>query len=535
MKKATSPDLVRLLGRGKISRREFVTRATAMGATAATLPGLLASADAIAATPKKGGKLRLGMSGEESGNSLMASSPNCCANFPGNLQFAMRNTLVETDHQYAPEPSLAQEWSPGKDPSEWTFRLRNGVEFHNGKTLTSEDVKWTIAHQIGEDSTSPAKPIVNQVKEILTPDPTTVTFKLGGPNADFPALMGDYHLQVVPDGYKDDLGGEGTGPFVLESYEPGIKVNLKRFKNYWRQGYPHFDEVEQVAITDVSARTNALRTGEVDMIDEPDTKTVHLLAKAPSIQVIQTPSTQQYTMPMRTDTAPYDNNDIRLALKWSIPRTEILNKVQGGHGVIGNDVPISPLQRYHNPNLEQYEFDADKAAFHFKKAGSPDYEFQLYASDTGFPNAVDAALLIQESAKKAGLNINVNRSPNDGYWTDVWMQKEWCACYWAGRPTEDWMYSTTYQAGASWNDTFWAHPRFNELLVQARGELNDDLRRAQYYEMAQIIHDEGGLVLLMFTDLVMAATDKLKRPDRPLRGVFFMDGYQVVEQWWFDS
>ena len=135
MKKATSPDLVRLLGAGKISRREFVQRATVAGAAAASLPGQLASADAIAATPKKGGKLRLGMSGEETGNSLMASSPNCCANFPGTLQFTMRNTLVETEHNYAPESCLAQEWSPGKDPSEWTFKLRKGVEFHNGKTL----------------------------------------------------------------------------------------------------------------------------------------------------------------------------------------------------------------------------------------------------------------------------------------------------------------------------------------------------------------------------------------------------------------
>ena len=114
MKKATSPDLVRLFGRGKISRREFVTRATAMGATAATLPGLLASADAIAATPKKGGKLRLGMSGEESGNSLMASSPNCCANYPGNLQYCIRNTLVETDHEYGPEPTWLRSGRPAK-------------------------------------------------------------------------------------------------------------------------------------------------------------------------------------------------------------------------------------------------------------------------------------------------------------------------------------------------------------------------------------------------------------------------------------
>ena len=127
----------------------------------------------------------------------------------------MRNTLVETNHEYLPEPNLATEWSAGKDPSEWTFRLRDDVTFHNGKTFDSEDMKWTIAHQIGEESTSPAKPIVNQVKEMKTPDKTTITFILEGPNADFPALMGDYHLQVIPKDYNDNLGGEGTGPYIL--------------------------------------------------------------------------------------------------------------------------------------------------------------------------------------------------------------------------------------------------------------------------------------------------------------------------------
>ena len=529
---ATSPDLVRLLSEGKISRREFVTRVTAMGAAIA-IPGLIASADALAATPKQGGRLRVALSGSQSNENLDPGF--CCTAYSGALQYQLRDTLVDVDARYRPVPVLATEWEATNGPQQWTFKLRDGVEFHSGRTLTSQDVRMSMDYHRGEDSKSPVKPLFAQVVEIKTPDKSTVVFDLEGPNADFPALLSDYHMQIMPGDLTYEewaTSGQGTGPFVLEAFEPGIRTHTKRNPNYWNEGKPHFDEIEMLAIADVNSRTSALQTGTVDVINQPDPKTVHLLDKQPGLQVINVGSPRHNTMAMRCDTPPLDNNDLRLALKYSIPREEILQKVSGGFGTVGNDHPISPLHQYHAAELPQRVYDPDKATFHLKKSGHSDYVFELHAADAGFAGSVDAAVLVQHGAEKAGLNVTVVRMPNDGYWTNVWLNKPLGMYTWFGRTTEDMMFSTAYAAGAEWNDSFWTHERFNVLLVQARGELNTDLRREMYFEMQQICRDEGGVVVLNFLDTVAAATDKLKF-NEPLRGNFELDGFNFSKDWWF--
>ena len=92
--------------------------------------------------------------------------------------------------------------------------------------------------------------------------------------------------------------------------------------------------------------------------------------------------------------------------------------------------------------------------------------------------------------------------------SNVWQKKPWVACYWSGRPTENWMFSQIYAADASWNDTFWKHDKFNELLIQARAELDTEKRRAMYVEMQQIVHDDGGLILPLFLSSVFAHNEK---------------------------
>ena len=268
------------------------------------------------------------------------------------------------------------------------------------------------------------------------------------------------------------------------------------------------------------------------MMDRADLKTVHLLKRSKGINVMETVGYKHYTMPMRTDTAPFDKNDLRLALKYSLDREELVKKILRGHGVVGNDHPISPTNQYHAGDLAQRMYDPDKAKFHFKKAGMEGTTIQLSAADAAFPGAVDAAVLYKEHAAKAGIDIEVVREPNDGYWSNVWMKKGWCACYWGGRPTEDWMFTTAYAAGADWNDTFWKHDRFNELLLAARAELDSDKRRTMYYEMQEIVSNDGGVVVPMFANYVFAASDKIV-PSEQMAGNWEIDGCKFAERWSF--
>lgn len=133
--------------------------------------------------------------------------------------------------------------------------------------------------------------------------------------------------------------------------------------------------------------------------------------------------------------------------------------------------------------MPQRTYDPDKAKFHKKKAGLLDRTFKLHAADAAFAGAVDAAVLYQESAAKAGIKIKVVRVPDDGYWSNVCTKKGWCMCCWSGRATPDLMFSTTYAEDASWNDTQWKNERFNKVLVEARAELDEKKRGEMYAEM----------------------------------------------------
>ena len=144
----------------------------------------------------------------------------------------------------------------------------------------------------------------------------------------------------------------------------------------------------------------------------------------------------------------------------------------------------------------------------------------------------DAGQLMQESARPGGINVEVIREPNDGYWSEVWMQKAFVACYWSGRPTENWMFSQVYAADASWNDTFWKHDRFNELLVMGRAELDSTKRREIYVEMQQIVHHEGGVCLPLFLADVHATTLEVRHPEI-IGNNWELDGGKCGERWWF--
>jgi peptide/nickel transport system substrate-binding protein len=178
------------------------------------------------------------------------------------------------------------------------------------------------------------------------------------------------------------------------------------------------------------------------------------------------------------------------------------------------------------------DYDPEKAKFLLKEAGMDGLSVDLSASNAAFNGAVDAAQLLQASAKDAGVNINVVQEPADGYWSNVWLKKAWCACYWSGRATEDWMFSTAYESGVPWNDTQWENARFQELLVTARAELDTTKRRDMYTEMQMIMSAEGGTLIPMYANYVDAHSTKLTNSGT-IGNAFQMDSSRIIERWWF--
>lgn len=514
-------------GKRGVSRRGVLQGATALGTAAVISPLTGGSASAA---PKKGGTLRVAMAHGATSDTLD----------PGSWNNAYVQVFATARHGYLTEVAadgslvgeVAESWE-SPDAKVWTFKIRPGITFHSGKDVTPEDVIASINFHRGDESTSAAKPFVDPISDMKA-DGGNVIITLEGANADFPFVASDYHLPIMPAvGDKiDPSSTDGCGAYVAKAYEPGVRASMERNPNYWKTDRAHFDGIELLTILDPAARQSALRTGDVDVIDQVDLKTVHLFDRLPNVKVLATTGTQHYTFAMDTRAAPFNDNNVRLALKHAIDRQELVDKILFGYGEIGNDHPIGKSNRYH-ADLEQNSYDPDKAKHYLKQAGLDNLEVSLSAADAAFSGAVDAALLYSQKAVPSGITINVVREPNDGYWSDVWMKKPWSAVYWGGRPTEDWMFTTAYAAGAPWNDTFWENARFNELLVAARSELDDAKRGEMYGEMQNILRTDGGVIIPMFASYVMAHTDKVKTPD-VVGANWTLDGFRAPERWWFE-
>lgn len=514
---------------GGMDRRTF-TRLTAMLGAGASLASILPGGAQAQDAPKKGGDLSIGITGgssTDSLNPLMALS-----SMPAATAFMWGNCLVEYGTDGSAVPELAESWEPSADAKTWKFNLRKGVTFHNGKELDADDVVFSLNLHRGADSQSGAAGYMKSITDVKADGKNAVIVTLDSGNADLPYLLTDYHIIIMPKD-ADLASGIGTGGYKISEFEPGVRVLGTRNPDYFKSGRAHVETVELVGISDPAARTAALQTGQIMIMERADPKTVALLEKVPGVVIHRAAGGGHYPLLMRCDTAPFDNADFRLGLKYAADRADILSKVLRGLGKVGNDHPIPASDPFYPEGIEQRAFDPDKSKFHMKKAGYGGEKIPLSTSDAAFAGAVDTAVLYQQHAAKAGINIDVIREPADGYWTDVWMKKPFSISYWGGRPTADLMLTVAYKSDAAWNDTFWRRPEFDKLLVEARAELDRPKRAEMYRQLATMIRDDGGALIPMFNDFVDASVDSVKNFE--LSPQYGLAGMRAPERVWIDA
>lgn len=493
--------------RGRMGRREFLGRAMASGMTLVAASSLYATS-AAAQEPKRGGHLRLGISGAASTDSLDPATYSGSFNFL--VGHSWGDTLVETHPETGEAlPNLAEAWEPSADATVWRFRIRQDVRFHDGTPMTTADCVATLRRHADEKSQSGAVGLLSSLKSVEE-DGGDLVITLEAPDADLPLILTDYHLMIQPKGGAEaPLAAIGTGPYKLIEYQAGVRAAFEKNQDDWRDDRGFVDSVEVLAMSDPTARVAALSSGQLDFIDMVDSKTVPLLQRAPSVQILTSKGKGFYAFLMHCDTAPFDNNDLRLALKYAIDREAMLNQILGGYGSIGNDFPVNEAYALFPEGIEQRAYDPEKAKFHYEKSGHSG-PIQLRTSNAAFPGAVDAAVLFQQNAAAAGIQLDVRREPDDGYWTNVWNVQPFCASYWGGRPTQDARYSTNYLSSAEWNDTRFKREDFDKLVLQARGELDSEKRKDLYRQIAMIQRDEGGTILPVFNDYINAGGKRLK-------------------------
>lgn len=497
-------DLAKLIDQidaARLNRRGFMGGAAAIGALATM------GAPAFAAEPVKGGILKLGLGGGESTNSL---DPAVAASqVPFHICRMIGEPLVDVSADGTLEMRIAEAVESSADAAIWRFTIRKGVKFHNGAELTPADVLATLERHSNKESSSGAFGIMEGISSMRV-DGDVVEVTLSAGNADLPYLMADYHLQMQPASSAatpDD--GIGCGAYKVVVNEPGVRHTFEKHADYWDTTRGHYDGVEITVINDTTARMAAIQSGQVHIANRVDPKIAKLLSRAPGLEVKNAPGRGHYIFIMHCDTAPFDNADLRNALKLAINREEMLDKILDGYGSLGNDTPINAAYPLFT-ELEQRSYDPTAAAELYKKSGHDGSPIILRVAEGAFPGAVDAAALFQQSAAAAGIPLEIKREPNDGYWSEVWNKQPFCASYWGGRPVQDQMFSTAYLSTADWNDTRFKNPEFDALLLEARAELDTAKRTEMYAKLSAMVHNDGGLICPMFNDFVEAVGDSVQ-------------------------
>lgn len=485
-----------------LSRREFI-----QGAAATT--ALVGSPMAQANGPVKGGHLVLGLGG--GGTTDSYDPATYTGPVPINYGRLWGENLIDTDETGSGLMLvLAESYEAIEGTKVWRFTIRKGIEFHNGQPLTADDVVKSLQRHSDENSRSPAFGVLRTIESIKQESAHSLIITLKEGNADLPYLLTEYHLIIQPGGgYDDPAAGIGTGPYIVEYVEHGVRHLFRKNPRYWRDEVGHVDSIELLVINDRTARASALQSGRVHMINLIDPKTARLLGRHSRVSIEPSPGRGHYLFYMRTDTPPFDNLDVRLALKYAIDREQMVKRILHGFGSIGNDFPINEAYPLFPEDIPQRQYDPEKAAWHIKKSGHTG-PILLRTSDAAFAGAVDAATMFQQHAKRAGIELQIKREPADSFFNNVWNIEPFVASYWGGRPVQDLMYSVGYKSDADWNETRWVRPEFDRLLIQAREELDQQKRKAIYREMAIMVRDDGGTIIPMFNHFIDAISTNVR-------------------------
>jgi len=521
------------LTRRGASRREVLRAMAAGGLMSLTGAGLLATSSAAFAQqqgkPKQGGKIRVATQSSSSADTLDPAKGALGTDYVRANMFY--NGLTELDPHLGAKMALAESLET-KDATVWVVKLRSGVQFHDGKSLTPNDVIYSLMRHKDPAVASKAKTLADQIKEVKATGPNEVTITLEGANADLPVILATSHFLIVKDGTTDFKTAVGTGPFKLKEFAPGVRTVGVRNEKYWKPGMPHLDEVELIGIGDESARVNALLSGDVQLINAVSPRSTARIKGTPGFSVLETKTGQYTDLIMRDEGGITGTADFRRGLTHLMDREQIRRAVFLGYGSIGNDQPIDPTNKYYLKGLPQRPFDPEKAKFYFQKAKLGSAPVQLYASPAA-EGSVEMAMLLQQVAPQAGLNLQVVRVPSDGYWSNHWMKHPLGYGNINARPSADVLFTQFFKSDAPWNEANWKNPKFDQMLVAARGEPDDAKRKQIYGDMQQLVHDDGGIGIPMFQSSLDAHSSKLKGLGSiPLAGLM---GFMFAENVWLEA
>jgi peptide/nickel transport system substrate-binding protein len=501
--------------RHAISRRQLLARGTALGG--AVLGGSLLSAcgasssgatSTASATPKRGGVLKLGISGGGSSDTLDPIQA------VSNIDYYRADALFECVYWYDTDfnlrPQLAEWCTPNHDATVWDVRLRSGIEFHNGKTLTADDLLFTLRHifKVPFSGLSSHFGVVD-LKGIKKLDTYTLRIPLKYPFSVFPDQFGS--MQLIPVGF-DPHHPVGTGPFMFKSFEAGRQSTFVRNPNWWgsfwnMKGTPYLDELQMIDLADDTARVNGLLSGQVDAIDDvPFGQATSLKGQGLNLFNVATGNWRPFTM--RVDVPPFNDVRVRQAMRLIVDRQQIIDQALAGYGTLGKDLYSPRDPAYISFNAPQRQQDLEQAKSLLKQAGQEDLRIQMTTSQL-LGGIVEASSVFVTQAKQAGVTISLSQVDPDTFFGKNYLKWPFAVDWWTPLKYLDQAVIADGPQSVT-NETHWNNPAFSNAYYAALKETDAAKREPYEHEMMQLQYDQGGYIIWGFANTLDAYSNKVK-------------------------
>jgi len=480
----------------RLTRREFVRGTAAVGAGVAAVPWLGAATGAAA--PVRGGRLVVGVQAD-----IPHLDPHRSALTISYVSLSpMYQALTELGPNLELRPQLATSWTVSPDGLTWTFALRRGVQFHNGRALTSRDVRFSIERILDPKTGARGRGDLNSIASIATPDPNTVVFRLKAPFGFFPNKLATAYQAIIPreavDSGNNVTKPIGTGPFQFGDWVTNDHLTMRRFDRYWDHGKPYVDEVTVKPIPDETVRLTALQTGDLSIaLDVPQARLRALFAQPSRDYVIRLVrgGAGQGVIVLNTRHKPFDNVKVRQAVAYAMNKREMVDVLYRGWGVTANQ-NFSPASPWYLP-VKDRPVDLAKAKALLAEAGMPNGFKTTMTVGNGY-GLPDLAQIFQSQMRRLGVDVNIQvfdiptwagRINSGNFDIDN-------TGFFAKVDPDDGYYRYAHSNGGVWQLSGYLNdPELDRLLDEGRTQADLAKARATYTRVVEILQDSASMLI----------------------------------------